>query len=1221
MSAVTFAHNKSKPLPETEEKEELTSVRITVNPVQSRMFSPPRSSQSTAGSFSIGAQSSGWCPILFERASKAWWDPRFDSKVLEEQYHRSTFPLTCQRFQYALLYLFLASVSYCIYFACMAHSDWIPFVVTSFVLMCYIVATLLFTYTKHYQKYYFSVSLFTTVFLCALSLSVFASYIGKQSTADLSLSPIGIFCICLKILLILYTVIPLPLYLCFLIGGTYSIIFEALSAVLTEDNTSLIIGIKVMLQMCIHMIGILILLMAEVRMRKTFMKVGQSLLVRRDLEVEQQLKERMIHSVMPPKVAKWLMSTQDREDEEQQKPESGKRRISTSPRQSQMIFRPFNMHRMEEVSILFADIVGFTKMSSNKTAEQLVGLLNDLFGRFDYLCAKLGCEKISTLGDCYYCVSGCPEPRSDHAKCCVEMGLAIIKAIGEFDEDTNEDVNMRVGVHTGTVLCGIVGTRRFKFDVWSNDVTFANLMESTGKPGCVHVSEATFSYIQDIYTVEEGLPQHEVKTYFIRGRKLAARSGNRSCRHSWPTNSIPLPNIHHPGGRKANSLSERGNDSEGDGSTMPMLQPQRHGSLSTLTSSRKDSGIRSRRSSLQDVMLDTSYVSPTNLLSHRVGPGCFTSSQTSLADTGRGSGSSVKGCSLLVDPTLSLNESLARLRHLRKQSDLQMIRCVQQDAGHIDYFVKPPISQLSLFFVIPAMERDYRQLHYRDSKDVTLTVSSATFNMYCDVFVSAVVYIVIAVSCFMLFHSPLPWLLFCLLATCWEMFIILLCLRETFASRGYCRAACLSQVYRFCTQWYPWHICGAILVSLPVASVFSNFSCGNVLTTPEKTHAFLYLMFVSIFHFCNFTHLNCWLKSILASTAVAGLVLLLSASYCQCSVDYWPEPTSVVSTFNRSDFLGPDDMVVETNTATVLYHCGHSLVYEIILDGILITILIWFLNREFEISYRLSFHGSVTAARDKKKIQAMKNQADWLLHNIIPKHVAEQLKSTSKYSENHKDAGIIFASIVNFHEMYDESYEGGKEYLRVLNELIGDFDELLNRPEFKNVEKIKTIGSTFMAASGLNPHIRQQNPHPCTHLFELMDFALAMQQVIERFNCDLLEFSFIFRIGYNFGDVTAGVIGTTKLYYDIWGDAVNIASRMDSTGIPGHIQVPEHCMFVLQDVFEFEKRGSVYVKGKDDMNVYTLVKKKDGVDYPTLPLAEPNNSSDEELETEGSPPL
>ena len=105
---------------------------------------------------------------------------------------------------------------------------------------------------------------------------------------------------------------------------------------------------------------------------------------------------------------------------------SSLRKIS-SPRSSNQgdirsIFRPFNMNTMDNVSILFADIVGFTKMSSNKTASQLVGLLNDLFGRFDNLCTQCGCEKISTLGDCYYCVSGCPEPTLNHATNCVEMG-------------------------------------------------------------------------------------------------------------------------------------------------------------------------------------------------------------------------------------------------------------------------------------------------------------------------------------------------------------------------------------------------------------------------------------------------------------------------------------------------------------------------------------------------------------------------------------------------------------------------------------------------------------------------------------------------------------------------------------------------------------------------------------------------------------------------------
>lgn len=115
-------------------------------------------------------------------------------------------------------------------------------------------------------------------------------------------------------------------------------------------------------------------------------------------------------------------------------------------------FRPFTMNLMSDVSILFADIAGFTKMASNKSADELVNLLNDLFGRFDYLCGRCCLEKISTLGDCYYCVAGCPEPRADHAKCCVEMGLAMIIAIRQFDLDRGQAVNMRVGIHTGKVF-------------------------------------------------------------------------------------------------------------------------------------------------------------------------------------------------------------------------------------------------------------------------------------------------------------------------------------------------------------------------------------------------------------------------------------------------------------------------------------------------------------------------------------------------------------------------------------------------------------------------------------------------------------------------------------------------------------------------------------------------------------------------------------------------
>jgi adenylate cyclase 9 len=210
------------------------------------------------------------------------------------------------------------------------------------------------------------------------------------------------------------------------------------------------------------------------------LRINLDAIVRCSLLTEHTLISKMIDSLMPKKYARGIMEDFDIFRERVQNVNI----VNQVEDELQMAtFRPLHIERMENVSILFADIVGFTSMSSNKSAAQLVSLLSDLYGRFDDLCVQMSCEKIATLGDCYYCVSGCPEPRTDHAKSCLLMGLAMINAIEEFDEDNNEQVDMRVGVHSGSVNCGIIGTIKYKFDIFSNDVTLANKMESTGKPG------------------------------------------------------------------------------------------------------------------------------------------------------------------------------------------------------------------------------------------------------------------------------------------------------------------------------------------------------------------------------------------------------------------------------------------------------------------------------------------------------------------------------------------------------------------------------------------------------------------------------------------------------------------------------------------------------------------------------------------------------------------
>nr|CAD7594624.1 unnamed protein product [Timema genevievae] len=388
-------------------------------------------------------------PIPFERAApRSWWDPRFDSDILEGQYRQSVFPQFRLRFQYALLYILTVSLSWFVYFVTTGlqgkTNHWIAITITFSSLFIFTSCVLVFTCTDFYRHHPrgFSASVAIVMTLLSLALIIFDPTLGHPA----DITPVGQFSLCVEILLLIYTVIPLPLYLAVSICSVYSIAFEVLTAYLntgvqTHDSTGDYgFAIRALLQLCVHLIGFHILIMTKVRMRGTFMKVGQSLLVRRQLEMEQQMKQTMIHSVMPPKVAAWLMSETGGwgDDEIGRDTLKSKRGSTPGGNDVRSLFRPFNMHHMENVSILFADIVGFTKMSSNKTAEELVGILNDLFERFDDLCAINGCEKISTLGDCYYCVAGCPEPKLDHAKSCVEMGLGMIDAIKQFDSERNE---------------------------------------------------------------------------------------------------------------------------------------------------------------------------------------------------------------------------------------------------------------------------------------------------------------------------------------------------------------------------------------------------------------------------------------------------------------------------------------------------------------------------------------------------------------------------------------------------------------------------------------------------------------------------------------------------------------------------------------------------------------------------------------------------------------
>ena len=184
------------------------------------------------------------------------------------------------------------------------------------------------------------------------------------------------------------------------------------------------------------------------------------------------------------------------------------------------------------VTVMFVDLVDFTSYASDRTPEQVVSLLNDLFSRFDTLAERLGVEKIKTIGDCYMAASGLPDLRDDHADAIAEMAIALLEAIRKFSEQRGEELALRIGIHSGRVVAGVIGSRKFAYDLWGDTVNVASRLEATGAAGRIHVSAETFELLQARFAFERREPIHlkgkgTVQTYFLSGRRSGPRAAGR----------------------------------------------------------------------------------------------------------------------------------------------------------------------------------------------------------------------------------------------------------------------------------------------------------------------------------------------------------------------------------------------------------------------------------------------------------------------------------------------------------------------------------------------------------------------------------------------------------------------------------------------------------------------------------------------------------------------
>ncbi|EDW76617.2 uncharacterized protein Dwil_GK15554 [Drosophila willistoni] len=917
-------------------------------------------------------------------------------------------------------------------------------------------------------------------------------------------------------LYMIYMFLPMPLLVGPLLLGTLvSILYvtyfmtyvaEKFQYELTDLYTYNYMSVDLSHYICFNLLGTFFRLMSDIIVRSSFLDRHQYVMENIWLRSARHQEKMLLHNILPPQIARPI------QDEMRSRIAQGKKGVETHHRLFDSSDRIMAVQIHPEVTILYADVVNYTQLTTTLTVEKLVTLLHDLYGRFDLAASHFRVQRIKFLGDCYYCVAGLIRPNPDHAKCCVDLGLSMIAHIKDVRQERQLDIGMRIGVHSGNLFAGVIGEAKLQYDVWGQDVTIANRLESTGLQGHVHISGSTLMNLDaDEYVILPGTPQaandpflqmHNISTYLVQA--------DNSYRASTQTIEIV------------------------DSVSILNLRSRPEGSIENAASRELHEEFRKMPLGARNI-------------------GYFLTCREAK-------GEHTHVPNLLTMYFLHFRDPSLEWKYMRQP----------------DYMYKYSL----LFAWCIGVSLVYIQL-----------VDHSGPNIYC--FLSDFVVILLLSSfLFVSWYKKICW---------WRY--------GKATQGGFGRFSCLMfrikdtvqkslslriSVYLFIIIAY-YQILGIIVVDcnreeyavLHIENKLYQYEMDvNMCFRPwVLTNMVALIMGVSF----TFTRIPFLVKTLVSCIEATTYLVILFFQY-----EYVFHHSTTTNPFYNSEYA----------------HCTTIIVA---------LITLYLKERQTEFNSKINYHWRTELKKKQRDAHLTNVSITVLLNNILPAHVVNvYLTSLAKhelYYENYSMVAVMFASLHNF--------PINLHRLRILNEIITEFDRvLLHYKEYFVVEKIKIVSCTYMAACGLDVNFAGSISRPSENPSALVDeverarktratfisetdsgnaesdnhdevvfvmatFALDLLRTLWAFNSAYKELRFErafstseMSIGISSGQVMAGVVGASQPHYDIWGNPVNMASRMDSTGLDGHIQVTEETANILKEFgLECIYRGMTYVKG------------------------------------------